>query len=207
MENVYFIVGPHGVGKTYLVNEIKKINEDIIHIDTGPLIREIHASSKSILSLKDWVVQGSKLFGNNFTDMMLAERIKYVVKDHHDSFIIITGNRSIEGIRYLVERFQINCPSIIFLDAPFHRLKDNYEERERKGLNNVEFGSLIEDENRQGLQTLKNYVFDNMEYCYYFYREKNNDITNEEIYDQVILKKNKQKVKKLGGLYENKFSY
>ncbi len=206
MENVYFIVGPHGVGKTYLVNEIRKMNEDIIHVDTGPLIREIHASSKSSLSLREWVIQGENLFGDHFTDMMLAERIKYIVKDHYDSFIIITGNRSIEGIKYLVERFQIKQPSIIFLDAPFYSLKYNYEERERKGLNNIEFGDLIEDENRQGLRNLKNYVLDNEECCHYFYRENNNDITNEEIYNQVILKKDKQKTKKLGGLYENKFS-
>lgn len=206
MENVYFIVGPHGVGKTYLVNEIRKINEDVIHVDTGPLIREIHASSKSTLSLKEWVVQGENLFGVHFTDMMLSERIKHIVRDNYDKFIIITGNRSIEGIKFIVERFKIKQPSIIFLDAPFYILKNNYEEREKKGLSNIEFGNLIEDENRQGLQTLKNYVFENEEYCHYFYRESNSDITNEEIYNQVILKKVKQKTKKLGGLYENKFS-
>ncbi|MPN55265.1 hypothetical protein SDC9_202946 [bioreactor metagenome] len=135
---------------------------------------------------------------------MLSERIKYIVKDNYDKVIIITGNRSIEGIKYLVERFQIKQPSIIFLDAPFYSLKDNYEEREKKGLSNGEFGDLIEDENRQGLKNLKSYVLDNKDYCYYFYRENNYEVTCEEIYNQAILKKNKQK--KLGGLHENKFS-
>lgn len=40
-EKCVFIVGPHGVGKTYVVSNIKKVT-DVQHIDLGPLIREAH---------------------------------------------------------------------------------------------------------------------------------------------------------------------
>lgn len=79
MENVFFIVGPHGVGKTYLVKEIKK-GIDVLHIDLGPLIRKTHQVFSPNISLEQWIKEGEEKYGKNFTDIILCKHIERLTK-------------------------------------------------------------------------------------------------------------------------------
>lgn len=44
---------------------------------------------------------------------------------------IITGSRSLEGIKFITDRFHIDRPRIMYITAPFEQLKSNYERREK----------------------------------------------------------------------------
>lgn len=79
MNNVFFIVGPHGVGKTFNVEKIKE-RIKIKHIDLGPLIREAHEMFSPDISLEEWIAEGERKYGPNFTDIILCKQIERKMK-------------------------------------------------------------------------------------------------------------------------------
>lgn len=53
LEKLIFIVGPHGVGKTYTTNQIK-MDMNVVHFDSGPMIRDLHRRNVPSLTLKGY---------------------------------------------------------------------------------------------------------------------------------------------------------
>lgn len=197
IKNAYFIVGPHGVGKTYAINELRKVI-DLVHVDTGPIIRGIHRLSNSGLPLGKWIEKGEQAFGKDFSNYILCEEISKIIKDNHDEEIFITGNRTVAGINYIIDYFKIENPVIIYLDSPFYNLKENYDAREGDNNTAYNFDEIIRKELSSGLGALKEYVKEHPEFAMYIYREHNEDISPCDIYKaskQLKSSAQKQKVK------------
>lgn len=172
MENVFFIVGPHGSGKTYSVKQIVD-NIDAEHIDLGPLIREAHTVVSPNTSLGEWIKEGEEKYGKNFTDMVLCYQIQRVTDGSEKSTTLITGSRSIEGIQFICNKFNIKKPHIIYIDAPFEQLKSNYEKREGLNLTNEEFFEILKKDESMGLDKLKKFSIQS-DKCLYL-RNDNSD--------------------------------
>lgn len=156
MKNVFFIVGPHGVGKTYTVNKIKDI-VDIQHIDLGPLIREAHKRFSPNSSLEEWICDGEKEYGKNFTDVIICKQIERLSNGKNADTTIITGSRSLGGIEFIVRKFAIFAPHIVYITASFEQLKRNYENREKISLTDEEFNKILQKEKDMGLEQLEEY--------------------------------------------------
>lgn len=189
MKKVYFLTGHHGVGKTYLVNQLTKEIE-LYHFDTGPTIRTIYQSLALPYSLGEWIRRGEIEKGENFTDdILLNELKKLLIGIDNNKKIIITGNRNLEGLMYLAEGIYKPNPNIIFLDAAKEILKQNYFSREKEILNNKNFDllfdQLLEDEINSGLYDIKNYTINHPEDCLYIYKQSNNDNTYQKILKKV----------------------
>lgn len=163
MENVFFIVGPHGVGKTYIVNKIKEV-ANVIHIDLGPLLRETHRVFAPNISFGEWIEKGELKYGKNFTDIILCKQIERLIKGRESERTIITGSRSLNGLKYISTRFKIEEPKVIYIDAPFAQLKQNYEKRENRSLTTTEFEALLQKDRNIGLDTLKQYALEHNTY-------------------------------------------
>lgn len=174
MECVFFIVGPHGVGKTYIVNKIKEV-ADVRHIDLGPLIREAHKVFSSNISFKEWVEEGEKKYGKNFTDIILCKQIERLTREKDDRVTIITGSRSLNGIKFISNRFSIDSPQIIYITAPFEQLKNNYEGREKVDLTEEQFRTILQDEKNMGLEDLEKYA---MKHCLYLQNDNTDDFVS-----------------------------
>lgn len=157
MENVFFIVGPHGAGKTYIVNKIREATQ-IVHIDLGPLLREAHQVFEPNISFAKWIEEGEAKYGKNFTDIILCKQIERLTKGKESKKTIITGSRSLNGLQYISTKFKIEEPKVIYIDAPFEQLKQNYEKREKGSLTNAEFEALLQKDRNIGLDTLKEYA-------------------------------------------------
>lgn len=157
MENVLFIVGPHGVGKTYIVNKIKEVT-DVVHIDLGPLLREAHQVFAPYILFEEWIEKGELKYGKNFTDIILCKQIERLTKGKKCKMTIITGSRSLNGVKYISTRFKIEEPKVIYIDAPFAQLKQNYQKRENCSLTNIEFETLLQKDRKIGLDSLKEYA-------------------------------------------------
>lgn len=156
MKNVFFIVGPHGVGKTYIVNNIKQIM-NVKHLDLGPLIRQAHQVFAPNTTLKEWIQEGEKKYGKNFTDIILCKQIQRLINDNDDN-VIFTGSRSLEGIKFIEKYFSIKNPQIIYINGPFEQLKNNYEQREGKKITDEQFKIILQEEKEMGLQNLEEYA-------------------------------------------------
>ena len=172
MNKVLFVTGHHGVGKTHLVNSLKS-EFDIQHFDTGPIIRELFSRS-DCSSIEKWTEVGEEQYGKDFTNQVLCEEMAIRGIDYSRS-IVITGNRSLNGIKYNSTYFGVSSPNIIYLDASFALLKQNYEAREKISLSSIEFARILDKEIAQGLNQLKGYVLDNKDDCLYNYKHGNED--------------------------------
>lgn len=104
-----FLVGAHATGKTYLADIIGRFN--FVKIDLGPILRTIH--------------DGELKFGSNFTDDLLVNEIKNIIKNSNNKKpidFIITGSRSVTGLKYILEHighYDNKDNKVIFLEAPF----------------------------------------------------------------------------------------
>ena len=156
MKNVFFIVGPHGVGKTYVVNKIKE-KENVKHIDLGPLIRQAHKVFAPELTLQQWIEVGEAKYGKNFTDIILCKQIERLTNEEDNNTTLITGSRSLGGIEFIAKRFSIVRPKIIYITAPFRQLKANYEKRERISITDEKFNLILQEEKEMGLDYLEEY--------------------------------------------------
>lgn len=185
MKNVFFLVGPHGVGKTYTINKIKeKIN--VKHIDLGPLIREAHSVFSPNTTLGEWIKEGEEKYGKNFTDIVLCKQIERLTREDDLDITVITGSRSLNGIKFIIDKFSIENPQIIYISAPFTQLKTNYERRERISLTDEQFVKILQEEKDMGLEQLEQYAIN---YCTYL----QNDNTDSFIrtINNIILSPNK----------------
>ncbi len=182
MKDVFFLVGPHGVGKTYIVNRIKK-DYNIEHIDLGPLIREAHKIFSPSTSLSEWIEEGEEKYGENFTDIILCKQIERLLKGQDRDITIITGSRSLKGIKFIANRFSIKKPKIIYITAPFEQLKENYEEREKINLTDEQFKIILQEEKDMGLEQLEQYA---IKYCLHLQNDNTDSFV--ETMEDIIMK-------------------
>ena len=164
--NTYFIVGHHGVGKTFLCNLLEEYCGDILHLDCGPTVRFLHQQSGSLLSFRAWTQEAVERYGDDFLSHgVLEEFKKQIALDEKSNTLVITGNRNPRHIEYLSKGLGVEKPSIIFVDSFFDLQKSNYENREGKILTNEEFQMLINHDVEMGIEKLKAYVQSNPEHC------------------------------------------
>ncbi len=180
MKGVFF-VGHRGSGKTYLANKLKE-EYGVLHIDTGPLIRKNYRENFSEYDFITWLKYGEEKYGENFSNIIVCKEIENILKDSHikSDLLLITGNRSIQGIKYIIKEFGIQEFKVIFLDAPFECLKQNYVKRENLNLSDDEFQAIIDVEKNMGIGGVKEYAKNNNNNSIYIYRENNASISIDE---------------------------
>ena len=101
---------------------------------------------------------------------------------------IITGSRSLEGIKFITDRFHIDRPRIMYITAPFEQLKSNYERREKLDLTDEQFRMILQAEKDMGLGRLEEYA---RQHCLYLQND-NTDNFVEKIQEFIIQGKEKR---------------
>lgn len=146
-------------------------------------MRSIHKKqTNNSISIGEWVKNGEKTQGLDFTNKILCEEMAESIKNVNDCPIFITGNRSLSGIEYISNYFGfVGKFKIIYLDANFNLLKENYESREMKSLTDEEFQQLLNKEVDSGINEIRDYTIKNLESCIYHYKTEN----DEKIYDSL----------------------
>lgn len=184
---VYFVVGPSGVGKTSF-SEIVNRQYGIPVYDTGPILRNIYKNLELKISFPEWINLNESKHGDNFAISIICDNVKKLLNPREESIVI--GNRCIEGINYFIDYFGLEEYKIIYLDASYDCLKNNYETREKKHISDDEFQDRIDGGNKMGLLILKEYVVKNLENkCLYYYKNKNEDLNYMNIFDEISKRK------------------
>lgn len=182
---VFFVVGPSGVGKTFFAKKIgQKYN--VSFFDTGPILRQYYSQQKVSVSFSEWIRSNENEYGDNFAISCICKSIQKTYRDN--SIIIITGNRCIDGINYMIDFFKIQKHFIIYLDANYKCIKGNIEKRENVKLNIEEFNSIINGDFSMGLGDLKQFVLSNPSKCFYIYKENNYDFNCEKKFASILKK-------------------
>ena len=155
-----FICGHHNTGKTTLANWLKDFG--FTHIETGEIVRGVYKSTnQEKISFPDWATKVS-LDEPHFFDNCVLDELKKTSSSIGDiDSIIITGNRQLSGIRYLIENFPSKKNVIIFLEAPIEDLFNRQLSRKDRMIQNLTLDFFKNDyiafDENMGVQEIKEY--------------------------------------------------
>lgn len=181
-----FIIGHHGVGKTYLMNSY--VDDDSIYtFDAGPFLRRKKEVEAPKMSMGDWVDELETKYGYFATTELMAKEIGTNIKEHNYKVLLIFGFRHLDCIERLIEILRIDNWKVVYLDAEFHLIKQNYENRENIKISDKTFERELEEENKWGLGELREWVENNPLKAVKLYK-KENDKSYKNYIDQMIEK-------------------
>ncbi len=195
-----FLVGPHASGKTYLANKFVSDNKENTIIDTGPIMRRIHQEQRPDLTIDKWVEQMENLYGKDFTSSTISNEISNVISSGSVENYIIIGFRSLEGIFYTINKLNIEDYQIVYIDAPYNLLYQNFLSREKKDISFESFKEYIDLEQRKSLGKVKSFVKNASNIgVKYIYRSSNNEDISTKIFSYLKkVKTRKKEIKKEG---------
>lgn len=180
---IYFICGHRGCGKNYLANQLVQ-NDSMTIIDTGPLIRKAYTRfNNENLTFGEWMKKNEKKYGENFSNDLICKMTSVNPKKNY----IVIGYRSLNGIKYFQDFFQINGYKIIFIDGDFELFRKNYNSRENLSISKEEYAKITEIENLMGIQELRDFSKNNPRVGRYYYKTQNDD----SIYNSIMMEINK----------------
>ena len=176
MKKTLFFVGPHACGKSYFAYKyVNNANEYIEIIDTGPIMRRLHAEQSPDIPIGQWVDNLEQEYGPNITNELICKEIQRLYNNNQYNVIFLIGFRSLEGIEFAINSLNIIDYKILYIDADIELLYDNYISRE--GF--IEFDAFKEKLNMElqsGLDVLKEEALTNKNDNYiYFYKKSNLD--------------------------------
>lgn len=189
---VYFICGHRGCGKSYVSKQISQIANCNI-FDTGPIIRQLYAKNSNGLSFSEWIQHGEEVYGKDFTNEIICNNMNIDANELN----IIIGNRTLEGIKYIIDYFEIKDYKICFIDGDFELFRNNYNSRENLNFSSTKFNEVMELENIMGIVEIEKFVKVNPDNGMYFYKKQNDNTILNSILNDIYSNNDRIKVKQL----------
>lgn len=162
-----FITGYHASGKSHLASMLRD-QYGCLHVESSSVVRGMHSMFAPDEDLTEWSTGMEARYGINFFDEAIA---RAVFDDYEAALregvnvqdVVITGNRSLEGVRYLMDRFRPGIlnerpATIIAVRVSFDTLLRRYRERNRRDgdsmISEEAFRELTNSEHRRGLEDI-----------------------------------------------------
>lgn len=138
------------------------------------------------MSLQEWIQKGEITNGKHYSDQKLCDAMDGIIQESAAKTVLITGSRSVDGMKYITDYFSIESPVLIYLDAQNSLLKKNYENRENISISSDDFKKVLEKERKMGLLGLKRYVAENPNNSYYLINKNNSNDTVEKVKEIIL---------------------
>ena len=157
-----FLVGHHAAGKSETA-QILKMDYNFLHFETGEIVREYKRSHQPEIDTASWVKFVEDFNGPRYLDRVIAEYIKkgLEIKSYHYQEVLISGNRSVNGVAYLREQITgtpERVPLIVYVHASpavlYRRFISRRRERDDATLTQSEFEIILRGEEEFGLANL-----------------------------------------------------
>lgn len=178
---IYYFCGHRGCGKNFLATQITKCIPIRI-IDTGPIVRASYKKyNTNNCGFKDWMKENEEKYGENFSNMLICKTTD--IQKEKDYIVI--GYRSIEGIRYFNNYFEIVDYQIYFIDGDHELFRENYNAREKKDISKEEYEKIVRIEEKMGIKKLKDFVMNNRDKGKYYFKKQNDDTIYQDIFKNI----------------------
>lgn len=171
-----FLVGCHATGKSEIAKILKE-EFNFLHIETSEIVKNYKKSSHPGPSMNEWVNYINCTFGDNYIDQIIVDSIETKINlDFENSFseeILITGNRSLSGVKYISNNLKTTYSEItsnnivieVFSDEEilFNRFKQRDREEGDCNISYDEFLKIIKNEKESinNLSKIANYKIEN----------------------------------------------
>lgn len=163
-----FITGYHASGKS-IVSKMLIDDFNLLHIETSALVRQAHHLNAPDVPLSAWAKQmehdyGTTVFDDLIADTTVAQLTIHAERGRYYDDVIISGNRSYDGIGYITERLrEYRAPirheqSILLVETPIETLYNRFCMRDRdegdKYMLFEEFITVMGAERDRGIETI-----------------------------------------------------
>ncbi len=156
-----FITGPHCVGKTTIAKKLQHYG--FVHIETGDIVRKEYRKEVLGIEFHMWALNKNHMF-NNFIAQAIMDKC-FLIKQSKGNIqdILVTGNRQINGIKYLIK----NVPPvnhkpdfIIYVEADERILYTRYIKRQGRTKKQLTFKKFKDEvlgfDIKMGLKQIRN---------------------------------------------------
>lgn len=163
-----FITGYHASGKS-VASKMLVDDFNLLHIETSALVRQAHHLDAPDMPLGAWAKQmehdyGSTVFDDLIADTTVAQLTMDAEQGRYYDDVVISGNRSYDGIGYITERLrEYEAPirheqSILLVETPVEALYDRFRLRDReegdKSMSFEEFVTVMDAERDRGIEAI-----------------------------------------------------
>lgn len=161
--NMIFLTGHHNAGKTTVADWLSS-KYDFVHVETSKIVRNLHQKMAPNLAFHEWAESSGHKFDSYIVEEILRQKdLALRSANGHTRDIIVTGNRQIEGIRYItdnVEPLPETNHVILYLEAPIPVLHTRHLGRpDRPPLSYNEFEEkLLGFDRAMGVETIKEHA-------------------------------------------------
>lgn len=161
-----FITGYHASGKSHLAKQFVE-HQQYLHIETSAVVREAYALSGTHLSIGEWAQEMEIHHGEHFFDDLITDYTFNALSMANEcTDVVITGNRSLDGIIYTSIRLSKNSTvgdtrnsSILFIETPIDVAYERFKKRNRYQGDDVislqDYLRMTKDENDRGLKEIR----------------------------------------------------
>lgn len=111
-----FIVGPHDAGKTTIARYLNSVG--FLHVETSSIVKAKHREMAPNRNFGEWATEQNHYFDKYIAQAVvkLEQEIRRSNGRYQD--IVVTGNRQIDGINYLINKVPpLRSNLIIYVEA------------------------------------------------------------------------------------------
>lgn len=155
-----FICGHHNTGKTTIAKELTK--RGFFHIETGDIVRGVFKKKRVKSNFYEWAEKRNKNTPHFFNQCILRAILeaKKMSQEDDGSKIIITGNRQLKGIKYLIKNSRKEESIVIYLDSSdnekLYKRQLKRKDRKIENLNKENFiKEYLDFDKRMGVERIK----------------------------------------------------
>jgi len=155
-----FITGPHSAGKTTIAGHLQ--DWGFLHIETGDIVRKRHQEEASGVEFHIWASTQHQNVNRFIAEAVVAARSSVEQSQGRFQDILITGNRQVSGIDYLLQNIAPldEKPNlIVFIEADEQTLFKRHVERPGRCTEGMTFERFKEEvlgfDTRMGLEEIR----------------------------------------------------
>ena len=101
-----FLAGHHNSGKSTVALHLRDVY-GFLHIETGEIVRELYTQSGTSLPFGEWASASHHMFDKAIASRICEHVTATAQLNGKVEDVVVTGNRQIEGIRYITDR--VDC--------------------------------------------------------------------------------------------------
>jgi energy-coupling factor transporter ATP-binding protein EcfA2 len=154
-DEIVFITGPHGVGKTALANEALQGLCPVY--DMGAIMRVHHQRDMPHASYEEWIAAGEQEHGAGFVTTLVGDHVEAETLPDNRPLVSILGTRSPGALNRLLDQLEPAEHRLVFVTAPEDVLFERWSTRKREGANltYADFQQALYYDEAQGLDLLR----------------------------------------------------
>lgn len=131
-----FIAGPHDAGKTTIASHLSNLG--FLHVETSSIVKAKHKEMAPDTNFGEWAIEQNHYFDRYIAQAVVKAEQEIKRSNTRYQDIIVTGNRQLDGINYLIKRIPpLRLNLIMYVEADEVTLFDRHMSRPDRAISGM----------------------------------------------------------------------